>query len=196
MPESEPTSGSPAARRSAFWTTLPGILTGIAAVITASVGLITILTRPGRERSGTSADKPAATSSAPRSEPVATPSSPTAGVFAQGRITMRSPDNADLEKGLAGTGVTGEDLYLYCSGTDCLLNPMSSLMSVTDGPGDKASCAATLASRREGALRLQDMKTGEVLCIQTSDAHIGSLKILGLPGVGSNEFVFSYTLYR
>lgn len=196
MPESDSTSGSAAARRSAFWTTLPGILTGIAAVITASVGLITILSRTGRERSGTPADKPAATSSAPASAPVASPSTPSASVFAQGRITMRSPDNADLEKGLAGTGVTGEDLYLYCSGTDCLLNPMSSLMSTTEGPGDKASCAAALGSRREGALRLNDMRAGQVLCIQTSDGHVGSLKILGLPGVGSNEFVFSYTLYR
>jgi hypothetical protein len=42
----DPTPGSQAARGGGFWTfwtTLPGILTGIAAVVTAIVGLITLL---------------------------------------------------------------------------------------------------------------------------------------------------------
>lgn len=196
MPDSDSSRGSQAPRPGGFWTfwtTLPGILTGIAALITASVGLITALNRSGRERTVAPSDKPASAQSAPVSQPAPTPSVPPQGVLAQGRITMKSPDGADLENGIAGKG---GDLYLYCSGIECLLNPMSSLLSVTDGPGDKASCAAALRSRREGAVRLQDLKVGQMLCVQTAKGHIGSLKIVGLPGVGSIEFVFDYTLFR
>ena len=109
---------------------------------------------------------------------------------------MKSPDGADLEKGLVGTGVSGSDLYLYCSGYDCILNPMGSLMAVTEGPRDKASCIAALSSRRDGALHLKEFSTAPTLCVQTADGHVGALEVLGLPGVGSNELVFSYTLFR
>jgi hypothetical protein len=199
MPDSDASPTSQTARHGGFWTfwtTLPGILTGVAALLTAIVGLVTVLNRTGRERSVAANDKvmPIPSSS---TEPRATSSSPPEGVFAKGRLTMKSPDGADLEKGLAGSAVTGgADLYLSCSGVDCLLNPMSSLMSVTEGPGDKASCTSALRSRRDGAVRLQQLRAGQVLCVQTSDGHIGALEILGLPGVGSTEFAFDYTLFR
>jgi hypothetical protein len=180
-----------------FWTTLPGILTGVAALITAIVGLITVLNRQGRERSATASDKAIPVQSAPTSQPTAASSPPPAGVFAQGRLAMKSPDRADLEKGIAGTGgAGGVDLYLYCNGVECLLNPMGSLLTVTEAPGDKASCIAALKSRREGALRLQELTTGQRLCVQTAEGHVGALEILGLPESGSSEFVFSYTLFR
>jgi hypothetical protein len=200
MPDSD-TSTSPtsqAARRGGFWmfwTTLPGILTGIAALITASVGLITVLNRPGRERSTSANDKTIPAQSNATPGPMVKSSASPDSVFAQGRLTMKSPDGADLEKGLVGS-VGGEDLYLHCSGVDCLLNPMGSLMTVMDGPGDKASCTAALRSRREGALPLDRTRVGQTLCIQTTDGHVGTLEILGLPGVGSIEFAFSYTLFR
>ena len=196
MPESDSSPGAQSARRSGFWTfwtTLPGILTGIAAVITASVGLITMLNRPGRERSVTANDRAIPAQGNPRAEPTPTSSSVPPGVFSQGRLTMKSPDGADLENGIAGSG---GDLYLYCSGIECLLNPMSSLMSVTEGPGDKASCIAALRSRRDGAVGLQDLRVGQILCIQTPEGHVGSLKIVSLPGVGSIEFIFDYILFR
>ena len=201
MPESDSSSGGQPARRSGFsmfWTTLPGILTGIAAVITASVGLITMLNRSGRERGATSGDRPAATISAPASSaPAATPNAPPEGVFAQGRIAMRSPERADLERGLSSTAEgDGVDFYLYCTGIECLLNTLTSLVSATNGPSDRASCARALETRRENVLRLEALRKGQILCVQTGEGHIGSLTIVGLPGVGSNEFVFDYTLYR
>ena len=200
MPDSDSSPTSLAARRGGFWmfwTTLPGILTGVAALLTAIVGLITMLNRPGRERNVTANDKLIPTPSSSTSGPRATSSSPREGVFASGRLTMKSPDEADLEKGLVGSAVTaGADLYLYCTGVDCLLNPMTSLMSVTEGPGDKTSCTSALRSRRDGAVRLQQLKTGQILCVQTADGHIGAIEILGLPGVGSTEFAFDYTLFR
>lgn len=200
MPDPNPSPTSQPTRPGGFWmfwTTLPGILTGVAALLTAIVGLITMLNRPGRERNVTANDKPNPTPISSTPGPRATSTSSPEGVFAKGRLTMKSPDGADLEKGLVGAAVSGgEDLYLYCSGVDCLLNPMSSLMSVTEGAGDKASCTSALRSRRDGAVRLQQLKAGQILCVQTADGHIGALEILGLPGVGSIEFTFDYTLFR
>jgi len=199
MADSDTSPTSQAARRGGFWmfwTTLPGILTGVAALLTASVGLITALNRPGRDRSVTANDKSIPVQSNPVSRPAVKSSAAPTGVFGQGRLTMKSPESADLEKGLVGTGVSGDDLYLHCSGVKCILNPMGSLMAVTEGPGDKASCTAALQSRRDGALYLEQARTGQTLCIQTTDGHVGALEIVGLPGVGSIEFVFDYALFR
>jgi hypothetical protein len=73
---------------------------------------------------------------------------------------------------------------------------MSSLMTTTEGPGNKSSCTAALTSRQDDALSLGQLRKGETLCVQTADGHIGALRILGLPGVGTIEFAFSYTLWR
>ena len=200
MPEPDSSPTSQAARRGGFWmfwTTLPGILTGVAALLTASVGLITALNRPGRERSVAASDKSVPAQSTTTSVPTVKSNSPPAGVFAQGRLAMKSPESADLEKGLVGRSVGGEDLYLHCSRVDaCILNGMGSLLTVTEGPGDKASCIAALGSRRDGALHLEQSRAGQTVCIQTSDGHVGALEIVGLPGAGSIELTFSYTLFR
>jgi len=88
------------------------------------------------------------------------------------------------------------DLYLYCSGTQCLLNAMRSLMTTIDGTGAKSSCIAALSSRHDQALDLGHLRTGETLCIQTEEGHVGALRILTLPGAGTIEFTFSYTLWN
>ena len=92
-------------------------------------------------------------------------------------------------------------MYLYCSGQDCLLNPIGSgLMTTTDGSADKSACTAALTSRHDGALYLPQLRTakrlGQTLCVQTDESRIAALQILGLPGVGTAEFVYSYTVWR
>lgn len=183
----------------AFWTTLPGILTGSAALLTAVVGLMTLLNRSAPEVSDspigaapTASAEPDVSSSVDAASPE-TPSS--AAVLIARRITMKSPDSADLEKGLVGQ-VTGEDLYLYCSGVECILNAMSSLMTLTEGASTKAACLKELEQRRAQALNLADLRKDQTLCVQTTDGHVGALRIDELPGVGSIQFVFSYTLWR
>ena len=114
---------------------------------------------------------------------------------------MKSPDDADLEQGVVGLGVSGGDLYLYCSGQQCLLNAIGSgLMTTTDTPENKSACTAALNSRHDLTLDLSQLSTakrvGETLCIQTKESRIGALRILGVPGVGTAELVFSYTLWR
>ena len=199
MSASDPGHGSQDAHRRgfwAFWTTLPGILMGSAALLTAIVGLMTLSSRSAPV--GSDADvgsmPPTSEVSAPGAPaPLEGPSS--AAVFFSGRLTMKSPDGADLEKGLVGS-VTGEDLYLHCTGIECILNSMSSEMTVAEGATDKAACIKALELRRDQALNLSELTKGQRLCVQTADGHVGVLEIVGLPAVGSIQFVFSYTLWR
>jgi hypothetical protein len=204
MSGSDPTPGSQKARRSGFvtfWTTLPGILTGSAAVITAIVGLITLLNglgggqHNGGQHNGTANQVPVEIASS--SGPATASSHLSNGIYVQrNRFAMKSPDDADLETAVVGSGLSRGDLYLYCSGTQCLLNAMSSLMTATEDRGTKSSCIAALSSRHDQALDLGNLRTGETLCVQTQEGHVGALRILGLPGVGTIEFTFSYILWN
>jgi hypothetical protein len=199
MSGSDPAPGSRAVRRSGFvtfWTTLPGILTGSAAVITAIVGLITLLNGLGGGQHNNAANQvPGQIASS--SGPTTASSRVSSGVYIQrSRFRMKSPDDADLETGVVGSGLSGSDLYLYCSGSQCLLNAMSSLMTASEGGETKSSCIAALSSRHDQALDLGHLRTGETLCVQTQEGHVGALRILGLPGVGTIEFTFSYTLWN
>ena len=207
-----PTPGSQPTRRGGFWTfwtTLPGVLTGFAAVVTAIVGLITLLNGLGgggnhagaSDRASSLPNQVVPQQTTPKSGPTSASSALSQGVFIQGSLRMKSPDDADLEQGAVGLGVSGGDLYLYCSAGDCLLNAIGSgLMTATDEPGNKSACTAALNSRHDRALDLSRLRTakrlGETLCLQTNESRIGALRILGLPGVGTSEFVFSYTLWR
>jgi hypothetical protein len=184
----------------AFWTTLPGIFTGVAAVLTAIVGLITLLNSldaDGNDAVSSASPSQAVASTTSSSQVVATTGSSAlpGGVLVQGKLTMKSPDLADLEKGVVGSTISGGDLYLYCSGS-CLLNAMSGQLATIEDAGNKSECVAALGSRQEQALDPSGLNEDETLCIQTGDGHIAALRILGLPGGGTGEFFFSYTLWR
>src|SRR5829696_4066217 len=80
----------------AFWTTLPGILTGVAALITAIVSLVALWSSSGDESTPATASNRNVT--AMSSEPsLSTAPESAGGVFAQGELTMMTPDDADLE---------------------------------------------------------------------------------------------------
>ena len=208
----DPDPAHPAGSRGfwAFWTTMPGILTGVAALVTAIVGLITLLNSldedgndpvssgsPSQAVASTTSPDQDVASTTSQSQITATTgsSSQTGGVLAQRQLTMKSPELADLEKGVVGSTISGGDLYLYCSGS-CLLNAMGGQLTTVENAGNKSECAAALSSRQEQALDPSALNEDEVLCVQTSDGHIAALRILGLPGGGTGEFVFSYTLWR
>ena len=195
------------ARRSGFltfWTTLPGVLTGVAALVTAIVSVVTLVSGMGGDgeaESRSAGAKPATTlqeTAASATSASAPPATSVAGdVLVQGELTMKSPDDADLEKGVVGPGVPEGDVYLYCSGLDCILNATGSgLMTRTDGPADKRGSAAALNSRREQALEVADLEVGSTLCLQTREGHLTAPRGTGLPSAGSPEFTFDYSLWR
>jgi hypothetical protein len=207
MPASDPLPEPRHADRSGFltfWTTLPGILTGSAALLTAIIGLITLLngtradpaSSPNDSGAGAVEASPSPAASPSSDSAVAPPGGPPAGVFARRELTMKSPDSADLESGLVGSSPPGYDLYLYCSGTECILNAMRSLLTVADGAETRDDCVAALRTRREQALTLGQLQVGQTLCIQTEEGHVGTIRIRELPGVGSIDFTIAYTLWR
>jgi hypothetical protein len=198
----------------AFWTTLPGVLTGVAAVLTAVVALLTLWgggddadtapapastaaerSTPGDAESGggdsgggSATDTPAARATPPSS----------ADVLAQGELTMRTPEDADLERGLVGASVDGADLYLFCDAGTCLLTNMGSgqLLTTAPGPVDRAGCVSALRMRQDGALRLSQVPPGWWLCLQTSEGHIAAVEPTHLPDVGAVELSLRYTVWR
>lgn len=199
----------------AFWTSLPGILTGIAAVITALVGLFALLgpgddgadggSVPAAERLETSAaadpapPEPVPPAGAVGGTPTATSDPATAdGAAIPGQVTMRSPDEADLESGRVGMGVDGSDLYLYCSAGECRLNAAGSggLITIVDVPTDRAGCVAALRARQDGVLETADLTPGAWFCMQTDEAALALVEITGAPGVGTAELVLDYTLWQ
>jgi hypothetical protein len=152
---------------------------------------------PGAAQPTTSGRPASPQRTTPKSDPISPP--PPQGVLAQETLRMKSPDVADLEQGLVGTGVTDSDLYLFCSAGQCLLNVPSG-EATTEGPRNKATCAKALRSRHDISLDLSQlnraMKRRETLCVQTNEFHIAALRILGIPEAGTSELVFSYTLWR
>jgi len=124
-------------------------------------------------------------------------------VFAQATLRMKSPDVADLEQGRAGPAITGSDLYLYCSAGQCHLSGAAGLTipTTTEISGNKkTACTAALRSRNDSFFELPRLRTamelGETLCVQTNELHIGALQLRGVPGEGTDELEFSYTLWR
>jgi hypothetical protein len=180
----------------AFWTTLPGILTGVAAVITASLGLATFLhsNKPSVRAAVTpSTDtQPAATTVATS----ATGAAAGAAILAHGRLSLRRGDEADLE-----TGVIENSLS-----TDLSFGPESTPWLHTAGGGDsffapvpgeptKARCVSALTHRRDPFEELPDLGTRWV-CVSTNEGHVAAVEILALPGVGNSELRLAYTVWR
>src|SRR3977135_2873403 len=99
MPDA-PTSPTQKADRKSrfltFWTTLPGVLTGVAAVLTAVAGLATLWHSSG---GGNGAP---ASNAAPSASQAGTTSAGTTvhGVLRHGRVSLNSGDSVDLEHGV------------------------------------------------------------------------------------------------
>lgn len=184
----------------AFWTTLPGILTGLAALLTAIGGLIVVLNGMGDDGGRAGARGETSTilrDGTPTSGPpfsLVTPSDTDA--LLQGTLSMKSPDDANLDRGVVGS-VSPSDLYLYCAGLSCHLTPVGSgLMTVAGRAGTKAECVAALNARNDGTLDLSKLATGSTLCTQTGQGHVARLQVTALPGLGSSNFTFAYYVWR
>jgi hypothetical protein len=207
MPFAEPKrpAGPSAGVLITFWSTLPGILTGIAASVTAVVGLIALLTGlggPGGDHqtldqaSGPSSQAGAAQTPQGAHPSIAASVSPR-DVLIGGRLTMESVDEADLETGVVRPGVAGGDLYLFCSGGSCGISAPGNGL-ITDAKqqvGTRSGCIEALTTRHDLTVDLGHLRVGQRICVQTNDGHISALTIVGLPQVGATQLTFSYTLW-
>jgi hypothetical protein len=181
-----------------FWTTLPGVLTGAAALITAIIGVVALLHPTG----GSGGPGTASTSvplGAPQSviSPDVSDVSAAPGVIATGTLTMTNLTYANLEQGIAGNGVSPSDFafvrggfgYEFDSGTG-FAPPMG------DEPADKSACVSALTKRQDSREDVEQLHIGSQLCVETHDAYVAVITIVRLPGVGSGEVVFDYTVWQ
>jgi hypothetical protein len=180
----------------AFWTTLPGILTGVAALITAIVGLATLVhswTGDGQteSQSGTAV---ASSSSTTMSSGSGASGDDSAGATENGRLALHRGDEADLEQGLIGLSPNDDVMfgpestpYLHAAGT-AFLAPLQK-------PPSKAKCRDALAGRRDAFEAIEELSAPWV-CVSTSESHIAFVEILQAPGVGSAELDLKYTVWH
>ena len=189
--------------RLAFWTTIPGVLTGLAALLTAIGGLAVVLHGTGgtaghgsvAETNTVTRDNGAAISAVP--SPLGTSStSGTDGILAQSTLSMRVGDVANLEEGKVGSVYAPDLSFFYCSASRCLIQSLSGFLTVADVSASRASCVSALHARNDGTVDLTKLIVGSTLCTQTSSGHIAGLQVTGLPGVGSVNLTFAYSVWR
>jgi hypothetical protein len=182
----------------AFWSSLPGVLKGIAAVITAAIALIGVWRSldGGDDKSGTPAT--GAGGGTTTAVTTAAPGTPSPGALAAGRLTLRDQDTANLKGKRVRVGDPDADLSLQGAGTPdfgILYAPYGGLLAETSGAVDKAGCVVALTARSADRVELADLQQGSKLCLKTAAGAIALVKIVSPPAIGSPQLVFDYTLW-
>jgi hypothetical protein len=190
----------------AFWTSLPGVLTGVATLITAIVGVVTLVNSlggsasSGQSAAGATGTTSGVVSAPPASGAATSPSSAAAAGTIHGRLTMVPGDAADLESGRVGNGVPNADLTLLGNGVGGHVYELTSLggslAPVSGRTADRATCTAALTAHSDAYEYLSQFSAGSELCVQTSENHTAALHIVSLPGVGVSQFVYTYTVWQ
>jgi hypothetical protein len=171
----------------AFWTTLPGILTGLAALITAIVGAVGLWKS---QSDGSSAPTTAATTSVEST----TTGGGGAAVSERGRLSLASGDAADLEQAHIGTSST-TDLIFGPESTPTIHATGSSFLAPAAGGLTEAGCTRALTTRHD-SFELVSQAAEHGLCVSTVEGHVAGVRIVKGPGVGSADLVLAFTVWR
>jgi hypothetical protein len=171
----------------AFWTTLPGILTGLAALITAIVGVVGLWKS---QNDGSSAPTTAATTIV---ESTTTGGDGTAG-SGRGQLSLGSSDEADLEQGQIGTSSTA-DLIFGPESTPTIHATGSSFLAPAAGGLTQAGCTRALMTSHK-SFELVSEAAEHGLCVSTVEGHVAGVRIVKRPGVGNADLVLAFTVWR
>ena len=170
----------------AFWTTLPGILTGVAALITAIVGAIGLWKSQSDGNSTGSANQPVTVTSA-------TKTGTSSGHVARGRLSLVRGDSADLERGQIGNS-TNADVIFGPESTPTLLPAASAFLAPAQARPTKQSCTSALGARHDTSEIVSQLDTNRI-CVSTTEGHVAVVRIISAPGVGSAKLVLRYTVW-
>jgi hypothetical protein len=160
--------------RQSFWTTLPGILTGLAALITALVGLAALFLGRGEGSPATSAENPAVTDRGS----AATPADSGAGEPAGGQgavmssVELQLGESVDVDTGLIGSNVSGELVWISNQ-----LNLYGRRNAVVPAATDEAGCRAALERRSDGWLTADQLAGGAVVCLSTDEGALAQARV-------------------
>ncbi|HEY6151277.1 MAG TPA: hypothetical protein VIW19_12220 [Gaiellaceae bacterium] len=166
-----------------FWTTLPGILTGLAALITAVVGALALFkTSDNGNHKGVDTGTPV-TINVSHSQSKSS-----------GRLSLVSGDPADLETGQIGQSIDADVAFGPETTPTLGATPSASLAPVDTRP-TRAECAAALRARHDGAEIVSRVER-KWICVSTAEKNIAVVRILSAPGPGSAKLVLGYTAWR
>ena len=168
----------------AFWTTLPGILTGLAALITSVVGAVTLFKTQGggNEKSATPGSS---------SVTIDVSQGPKAS---SGRLSLRRGDSADLEGGQVGQPPNA-DLTFGLETTPTLHYTGTSSFAPVDAQPTKSDCEAALRGRSDVTELVSEVQRRWV-CVSTTEGNVAVVRTLSPPGVGNAKLVLGYTVWR
>jgi hypothetical protein len=182
----------------AFWATLPGILTGIAALITAGVGAFSLWHTLSP---GSATPTPAASSTALTAIPsalISGSSSPQAAVLRQGKISLDCNSGANLERGQFGPSILAPDFVWigpHCEPGQLSMVASGHLAQVRE-PVEKQACVSALTASPNTYLSLDALSAGSWVCLETGGSqHVGALQILALPAPGAPQLTFTYSVW-
>ena len=174
----------------AFWTTLPGILTGLAALITAIVGAVALFKTTDNGKNTSPSANPAPSISV-SSETV--PSQGSSSSKRGGQLSLARDDEADLERGLVGFSENA-DVQFGPETTPNLFGANSAFLAPLEGKPTKGACTAALNARHDAFEVLPQLDTRRI-CVSTSEGHVAVVQVLREPGVGSAKLVLGYTVF-
>lgn len=182
-----------------FWTTLPGILTGMAALITAGVGAFSLW---HTFTTGSATPTPAASLTAPTAVPSALTagSSPSqAAVLRQGQISLDCNSGANLERGQFGPSIIAPDFVWvgpHCEPGQLSMVASGHLASVRE-PVDRQACVSALTASPNTYLTLDALSAGSWVCLETGGSqHVGALHIVSFPAPGAQQLTFTYSVWQ
>ena len=179
----------------AFWSTLPGILTGIAALITAIVGLATLIHSWGGSNETATAPQAAATlTSTPASADSGTSGQEPIGATKTGPLALRRGDEADLERGVVGFDANS-DIMLGPESTPWLYASNAAFLAPVQTMPSESTCRRALSGRHDPFEQVSDLSAPWV-CVSTTEGHIAVVEIVGTPDVGSAQLDLKYTVWR
>jgi hypothetical protein len=179
----------------AFWTTLPGILTGLAALITAIVGAVALWqTQSGGGNSSPTSPVRSVTLSATVGGGTGRGPGASSRFFATGRLSLARGDSADLEREQIGESADA-DVSFGPESTPTLHAGASSFLAPVDKRPTKPACIAALR-RRHDSLELVSRIERKWTCVATTEGNVGVLRIASASGVGFAEVVLDYVVWR
>jgi hypothetical protein len=187
--------------RSSFWTTLPGILTGLAALVTALVAAGALVLGNDHDAAGhaVAGSGAGAVSSAADGDRDQAPSS--SGPSSSGRaaaspagdraaVRLLAGDYFDVDAGVQGdNGLTGSDLVW-----NGVLSLNGVRNAIVPAETDETGCTATLRTRSDRVLSADQVSRGAVVCLIT-DAGAVVLARVAPPDV-DGSLTLTLTVWR
>jgi len=104
----------------------------------------------------------------------------------------------DLESGQIDASIRSPDLAFRGGNTPLLQVLGPGHIAYPPGGADRENCTARLKAPEDSLAyyRIVELLPNSPLCVQTHNGHVAELHVVSVPGHGSEEIVFTYTVWQ